>query len=95
VHIYRLNVLKFLQWGCKNGERSGGTYDRRGAARREASGALLLWRMNAIVEDLENASHVQRGVRHGLRHCLLGFLGRRTQSRYPSWVVDRLVALWG
>jgi hypothetical protein len=81
VHIYHLNALKFLQWGCKNGERSGGTYAMRGAARREASGALLLWQMNGMVEDLENASHVQHGVRHGLSHRLPGFLGRRTQSR--------------
>jgi hypothetical protein len=49
----------------------------RGAARREALGALLLWQMNGMVENLENASHVQHGVCHGLSHRLPGFLGRR------------------
>jgi hypothetical protein len=43
VYVLRLNALKFLQWRCKNGERGGRTYASPGAARREASGALLLW----------------------------------------------------
>jgi hypothetical protein len=51
----------FLTWmlwssyngGCKNGERGGRTYARRGAARREAPGALLLWWMDGMVEDEE------------------------------------------
>jgi hypothetical protein len=43
VHVPRLNALKFLQCGCKKGERGGRTYARQGAAQREALGALLLW----------------------------------------------------
>ena len=43
VCVPRLNALKFLQWGCKNGERGGRTYASRGAARRDALGSLLLW----------------------------------------------------
>ena len=41
VCVPRLNDLKFLQRGCKNGERGGRTYARRGAGQREAPGALL------------------------------------------------------
>ena len=40
--------------GCKNGERDGRTYARRRAARREAPGALLLWRMTGMVEDVNH-----------------------------------------
>jgi hypothetical protein len=43
VRVPHLNILNFLQWGCKNDERGGGTYARRGVARREALGALQLW----------------------------------------------------
>jgi hypothetical protein len=53
VRVPRLNALKFLQWGCKNGERGGRTYTRRGAARREALGALLLRWMYRMLEDEE------------------------------------------
>jgi hypothetical protein len=53
VRVPRLNTLKFLQWGCKNGERGGRTYARRGVARREALGALLLRWMDGMVEDEE------------------------------------------
>jgi hypothetical protein len=41
VHVPRLNALKFLQWGCKNGERGRRARVRRRATRREALGALL------------------------------------------------------
>jgi hypothetical protein len=51
VHVSRLNALKFLQWGCKNGGRGRRTKARRWAAQREALGAQLLWRMNEMVED--------------------------------------------
>jgi hypothetical protein len=43
VHVPHLNALRFLQRGYKNNERGGGTYARRGVARREALGTLQLW----------------------------------------------------
>ena len=53
VCVPRLNALKFLQWGYKNGERGDRTYARRGVARREALGALRLWWMDGMVENEE------------------------------------------
>ena len=58
VHVPRLNALKFLQWGCKNGGRGRRGRARRWAAQREALGALL----RCKISDWESEKESPRWV---------------------------------
>jgi hypothetical protein len=51
VRVPRLNALKFLEWGCKNGGRGRRARARRWTARRKASEALLWCGKNEFKMD--------------------------------------------